>query len=53
MAAILRVKRRRDEEAADSLVLLCKKQKLDDGATPDANNVQTVFKFAGTLSDKV
>jgi len=51
MAAVVRVKRRRDELAADSFVLVSKRQRLDEYGQTD--NVHNVFKFAGTLSSKV
>jgi len=57
MAAIVRVKRRREDDVADSLVLLCKKAK---SVSPNAaisectvEEVKSVFKFAGTVTAKV
>ncbi|CAH1395882.1 unnamed protein product [Nezara viridula] len=44
--ALLRVKRRRDEDAIDALLLACKKHKTEDPS------FSTVFKFAGTVDGK-
>ena len=58
MAAIVRVKRRRDEDAADSLLLglLCKKSKTvsaEPSSGEDTEEIKSVFKYAGTVSTKV
>lgn len=44
--ALLRVKRRQDEDAIDVLLLACKRQKTEDPS------FSTVFKFAGTVEGK-
>ena len=53
MAAIVRVKRRREEDVAESLVLLCKKSKSIEYEAAADNPVKSVLKFAGTVSAKV
>ena len=57
MAAILRVKRRRSEDPAESLVILSKrcKQSLtqDEASSVDGSAVDSIFKFAGTVDKKV
>ena len=50
MAAIVRIKRRRDQDPAESLLISCKRKKLDEAETP---LIQNVFKFAGTVSSSV
>ena len=60
MAAVVRVKRRLEDDPVESLVLLCKKVKR--GADVDSASacqddsseaVKSVFKFAGTVSGPV
>ena len=51
MAAIVRVKRSRVEEPADTLFMLCKRSKLE--GTVEDEEVKSVFKFAGTVNAKV
>jgi len=60
MAAVVRVKRRLEEDPVDSLVLLCKKVRrgTDVGSAsafqPDSTEaVESVFKFAGTVTGPV
>lgn len=60
MAAIIRVKRRIDEEPLNAFVLNCKKRKCDDGeATSSTNDTntddtsRTIVKFAGTVENQV
>jgi len=60
MAAVVRVKRRLEDDPVDSLVLLCKKVKsgtdVDSASVcqPDATEaVKSVFKFAGTVTGPV
>lgn len=57
MAAILRVKRSRTDDPADSLVISSKRYKIDsasDGASVCApDRVDKIFKFAGTVEKKV
>ena len=45
--ALIRVKRRQDEDAVDALLLTCKRQKIEE------SQFSTVFKFAGTVVEKV
>jgi len=55
MAAILRVKRRRNEDPVESLVLRCKRFKSTSGnekeTNVDAESVKSLFKFAATVSE--
>ena len=55
MAAIVRVKRRLNEDPVDSLLLSCKRFKSDETVEKenDTGEVKSVFKFAGTLPSKV
>ncbi len=57
MAAIVRVKRRRHDDPADSLLLSSKRLKSNDGTsgTRDVEDetVQSVFVFAGTITETV
>lgn len=66
MAAIIRVKRRIDEEPFNAFVLDCKKRKCDDlgqtaattssVATATGSNEETsttIVKFAGTVANQV
>lgn len=57
MAAIVRVKRRREEDVVDSLVLLCKRSKGSQNCATEnkkfEESVKSVFKFAGTVKAKV
>lgn len=56
MAAVIRVKRRIDEEPFNKFVLNCKKRKLDE---PEQENqtgkdgTSTILKFAGTVKSQV
>ncbi|CAL7935924.1 unnamed protein product [Xylocopa violacea] len=51
MAAILRVKRRHDDELSNALVISCKRQKTaeNEEATALSTPLTTVAKFAGTV----
>lgn len=64
MAAIIRVKRRIDEEPLNAFVLDCKKRKCDDLGQTAASSVATtigsneetsttIVKFAGTVANQV
>ena len=57
MAAILRVKRRRDDDPADSFVISTKRLKesinQEGASATDTSSVNNVFKFAGTVDKKV
>ena len=60
MAAVVRVKRRLEDDPVDSLVLLCKKVKTGadvacTAASPSDSTdaVKSVFKFAGTVTGSV
>lgn len=49
MDTIFRLKRRRDEEPSEALLVTCKRaKKSDDGAS-----VSALLKFAGTVDKKV
>lgn len=56
MAAILRVKRRHDDEPSNALVISCKRQKVTENEVTEAAvsaSLTTVAKFAGTFSKQV
>ena len=54
MAAILRVKRKKDEEPSDALVLSCKRQKVESSEEATSLNPLTaIVKFAGTVQKQV
>ena len=55
MATIVRVKRKRNVEAAQSIVVSCKKAKSDvaNNEANDENDCQSCLKFAGTVTSKV
>ncbi|XP_024944048.1 probable RNA polymerase II nuclear localization protein SLC7A6OS [Cephus cinctus] len=54
MPAVLRVKRRNDDEPLDALLIACKRQKLDVDEKDESKNVPltAVVKFAGTVKDQ-
>ncbi|XP_074645421.1 putative RNA polymerase II nuclear localization protein SLC7A6OS isoform X2 [Tubulanus polymorphus] len=56
MAAVVRIKRKINEEPAEKLVLCCKRQRKNDSDEVESNTesveVTTALKFAGTLVDK-
>lgn len=60
MAAVIRVKRRIDEEPMNAFILNCKRPRYDENGansvSNDAANIQetsTIVKFAGTVSSQV
>ena len=57
MAAIVRVKRRIDEDPADSLIVSCKKLKqADENISVEhstVNELKTLFRFAATVQEDV
>lgn len=54
MAAVVRLKRRFDEEPLEALVLACKRKKTEDLATTkDENPFTTILNFAGTVNNRV
>lgn len=66
MAAVIRVKRRIDEEPLNAFILDCKKRKREEhddeedavagGGEPSSahkSDTQTIVKFAGTVADQV
>lgn len=57
MAAVVRVKRRIDENPADSLVISCKRLKKSTEGTiehgRDADELKSLFKFAATVPEQV
>ena len=55
MATIVRVKRKRNVEAAQGIVVSCKKAKSDvaNNEANDENDFQSCLKFAGTVTSKV
>ncbi|XP_077982715.1 putative RNA polymerase II nuclear localization protein SLC7A6OS [Glandiceps talaboti] len=53
MAAVIRVKRKRTIDPADTLILSCKKSKqADSEQLPDSSEIDSVFRFAGTIAGK-
>ncbi|XP_021940024.1 probable RNA polymerase II nuclear localization protein SLC7A6OS, partial [Zootermopsis nevadensis] len=53
MAAVVRLKRRFDEEPLEALVLACKRKKTEDLATTkDENPFTTILNFAGTVNNR-
>jgi hypothetical protein len=55
MSAVIRMKRRVDEEPLNAFVLNCKRQKTDGpaddaGAEQAQSETSTILKFAGTIS---
>jgi hypothetical protein len=55
MAAVVRVKRRCDEEPLEALVLACKRKKTESdlGTPKNETPVHTILKFAGTVKNQV
>ena len=55
MAAVVRVKRRLDQDPVNSLLLSCKRFKSNEVVEKenDPGEVKSIFKFAGTLTSKV
>lgn len=57
MAAIIRVKRRIDEEPFNKFVLNCKKRKInepeEENPTGSKEGTSTILKFAGTVKSQV
>lgn len=55
MAAILRVKRRHDDEPLNTLVISRKRQKTTDEVAEEAfsTSVTTIAKLAGTIAKQV
>lgn len=54
MAAILRVKRKKDDEPSDALLISCKRAKIEDEAAAlEESNLTTIVKFAGTIDKPV
>lgn len=61
MAAVIRVKRRIDEEPQNAFVLNCKKRKTDElssnhqhsSSLSNSCETKTILKFAGTVGSQV
>jgi hypothetical protein len=55
MAAVVRLKRRCDEEPLEALVLACKRKKTEDDLATTKNETEfaTILKFAGTVNNRV
>jgi hypothetical protein len=54
MTAVVRLKRRFDEEPLEALVLACKRKKTDDFATTKTETpFTTILTFAGTVRNQV
>ncbi|XP_044266951.1 probable RNA polymerase II nuclear localization protein SLC7A6OS isoform X2 [Tribolium madens] len=52
MAAVIRIKRRLEDEPSETLILNCKKRKTD-ASTPDQDGeLSTILKFAGTVKNQ-
>ncbi|KAJ8670577.1 hypothetical protein QAD02_001836 [Eretmocerus hayati] len=52
MAAILRVKRKKEDEPLDALLIACKRQKVETDESPESNPYTAVVKFAGTIEKR-
>lgn len=55
MATILRVKRKRNEDPVENIVVSCKKIKSEvhDSRNHEEKDLQSSLKFAGTVTSKV
>lgn len=53
MAAILRVKRKKDDEPLDALLIACKRQKTAEEAEKALTPLTAIVKFAGTVKNQV
>jgi hypothetical protein len=55
MAAVVRLKRRLDEEPLEAVVLACKRKKIENELETTKNDTpfQTILKFAGTVKNQV
>jgi len=55
MAAVVRLKRRFDEEPLEAVVLACKRKKTESDleTTKNGSPFQTILKFAGTVKNEV
>jgi hypothetical protein len=55
MAAVVRLKRRSDEEPFEALVLACKRKKIEDDLATTKNETPftTILNFAGTVNNRV
>lgn len=53
MAAVIRIKRRLEDEPSDTLILNCKKRKTDGEADSEEAELSTILKFAGTVTSQV
>lgn len=55
MAAVVRLKRRFDEEPLEAVVLACKRKKTESDleTTKSGSPFQTILKFAGTVNNQV
>lgn len=53
MAAVVRVKRRLEDEPLDALIINCKRQKTDEASKKEDSELSTLLKFAGTTTSQV
>lgn len=53
MAAILRVKRKKEDEPLDALIISCKRQKVECEDASKSDAVTAIVKFAGTVEKPV
>lgn len=57
MAAVLRVKRRCDDEPLNALIIACKRRKTDENEQPEDSTASgplaTILKFALTVKNQV
>jgi hypothetical protein len=55
MAAVVRLKRRLDEEPLEAVVLACKRKKTESDLETAKSDTpfQTILKFAGTVKNQV
>ncbi|EFA03974.1 probable RNA polymerase II nuclear localization protein SLC7A6OS [Tribolium castaneum] len=52
MAAVIRIKRRLEDEPSDTLILNCKKRKTEADTQDQDAELSTILKFAGTVKNQ-
>lgn len=53
MAAVIRLKRRLEDEPRETLILSCKRRKTDENVDYEDAQLSTVLKLAGTFKNQV
>ena len=53
MAAVIRLKRRLEDQPSDTLILNCKRRKTDEKEENENGELSTILKFAGTFNNQV